>query len=281
MFSVLRPSDGTRLPRKSRMFVNCRPPGSAINYPMLLRATLAFALCFIPARAAIIAGPFVNPDNQHTYFLLTPTSWTKAQQQARSLGGNLVTINDVLECVWIVENFVYFGGAPTPMWIGLTDKDSEGSFRWISGETSGFRNWHAGEPNNDAGLGTPENYAFIFPGQRFRGNWRDANDSAISDLETDPGRWTTGPDGDIGCFALVEINALPIPLTVSANQTSNELAMTFATSPGATYRLFKAASPASFWWADGEPIRAESTSLAIRRPLADPAAIYRVLQFHE
>ena len=103
---------------------------------------------------------------------------------------------------------------------------------------------------------------------------------ATSDLETDPGRWTTGPDGDIGCFALVEINALPVPLSLSVRLDRNELQITFPTSPGGAYRLFKAATPASFWWTDGDPIISPANSLTIKRPLSDPSAVYRLLQFH-
>ena len=38
------------------------------------------------------------------------------------------------------------------MWIGLTDKEKAGEFRWISGKYSSFnvsRHWADGQPNSD------------------------------------------------------------------------------------------------------------------------------------
>ena len=33
-------------------------------------------------------------------------------------------------------------------WIGLTDKDAEGNWKWVSGETSSYRNWSGPQPDN-------------------------------------------------------------------------------------------------------------------------------------
>lgn len=241
---------------------------------LLLLPWLGFNL-----RAAILAGPIVNPRNHHTYFLLAPGSWSRAQEQARLLGGNLVTINDEAECEWIVATFVNFGGAPTPMWIGLNDRDSEGNFTWVSGEYSSFRNWHPGEPNNDAGWGTPENYAFIYPGARSAGNWRDANEHAKSDLETDPGRWNTGPDGDIGCFGLVELNGVGVPVTLEINQQAGQVTISWAAQPGGSYQVYEA-SPLYplVWQASGEVLVATSPQLSFKADAQAAGRFYRVFQ---
>jgi len=44
-----------------------------------------------------------------------------------------------------VENLIPNNVKP---WIGLTDKNVEGEFVWLSGEVSHFRKWRAGEPND-------------------------------------------------------------------------------------------------------------------------------------
>ena len=47
----------------------------------------------------------VNPTNNHTYHLLSASSWSDAASVARSLGGFLVTIDDANEDQWIFDTF--------------------------------------------------------------------------------------------------------------------------------------------------------------------------------
>jgi len=70
------------------------------------------ALCAIRVEAdpVVISGPIVNPGNGHTYYLLSPDTWTASQAAAVSLGGNLVTINDAAEQTWVFGTFAGFGG---------------------------------------------------------------------------------------------------------------------------------------------------------------------------
>jgi hypothetical protein len=55
--------------------------------------------------AQVVAGPVINPDNGHAYFLLAPNSWTRSETQAVALGGHLATINDQAEQDWVVAEF--------------------------------------------------------------------------------------------------------------------------------------------------------------------------------
>ncbi|MGB0603149.1 MAG: hypothetical protein ACPGNS_06095, partial [Candidatus Poseidoniaceae archaeon] len=43
----------------------------------------------------------VNPANNHTYHLLSASSWSDAASVARSLGGFLVTVDDADEDQWL------------------------------------------------------------------------------------------------------------------------------------------------------------------------------------
>src|SRR3712207_5261270 len=63
------------------------------------------------------------------------------------LGGRLVTINDTAEETWLKQTF----GESEAFWTGLTDKTTEGTFQWISGEESSYRNFASGEPNDWGG----------------------------------------------------------------------------------------------------------------------------------
>ncbi|MGF1601254.1 MAG: DUF4347 domain-containing protein [Thermosynechococcaceae cyanobacterium] len=86
--------------------------------------------------------------NNHEYVLTDGVkSWQDAQAEAESIGGNLVTINDADEEVWLKHTF----GTAEGFWIGINDRQVEGQFEWVSGETSTYTNWAPGEPNNGRG----------------------------------------------------------------------------------------------------------------------------------
>ncbi|MFM6471978.1 MAG: lectin-like protein, partial [Dolichospermum sp.] len=80
-------------------------------------------------------------------------TWTQAQAQAVTLGGNLVTVNDAAENQFLVNTF----GGTEGLWIGLTDEVTEGTFKWANGEAVTYTNWSPGEPNDLGG----QDYAYI------------------------------------------------------------------------------------------------------------------------
>jgi hypothetical protein len=138
------------------------------------------------AQAAPILGPINNPANGHDYYLLAPDSWSSSESQAQGLGGHLVTVNDAAENQFLIDTFCAAPNQGRVLWIGYTDDPafapgaSEGNFRWASGETPAYTNWQAGEPNNSAEGGGPENYAsfnwhFTVPDAfpHVQGTWND------------------------------------------------------------------------------------------------------------
>ena len=82
--------------------------------------------------------------NGKFYLLSNAGTWTQAQAQAVTLGGNLVTVNDAAENQFLVNTF----GGTERLWIGLTDEVTEGTFKWANGEAVTYTNWASGEPNN-------------------------------------------------------------------------------------------------------------------------------------
>ena len=70
-----------------------------------------------------------------------------AEDTAVRLNGHLVTINDATENTFVFSNLASPTGG-RPIWLGLTDRTTEGMFRWVSGDNASFRNFAAGEPNN-------------------------------------------------------------------------------------------------------------------------------------
>ncbi|HTY86145.1 MAG TPA: C-type lectin domain-containing protein [Candidatus Acidoferrum sp.] len=129
------------------------------------------------ATISTIGSPVVNPANGHTYYLLQPATWTESQAYAQTLGGNLVTINDAAENMWVYNTFPALTGIAQPsLWIGLNDAAVEGNWVWASGEPVTYTFWAPGEPNNTPNPYDPngEDYATIRPpGYLPAGSWND------------------------------------------------------------------------------------------------------------
>lgn len=155
---------------------------------------LSMAVCTQTTRAAILAGPISNPGNGNTYYLLdsipasnVPNPFDASQTEAQSLGGNLATINDPAEDAWVFSTFDALAVAASPasirksLLIGLTDRITEGTFQWISGEPSPYTNWNPAQPQANTpgedyvGIALSNN-AFIADGK-----WHDI-DFAAGDI---------------------------------------------------------------------------------------------------
>jgi len=105
-----------------------------------------------------------NNYNGHSYYRSTGSAvWTTARQNCINMGGHLVTITTS------GENSFIFGLWPSG-WIGLTDEVTEGTWRWVTGETYSYSSWNSGEPNNSGNV----DYIQFVGG----GKWNDLNNSS-------------------------------------------------------------------------------------------------------
>jgi len=150
----------------------------------------------------LLAGPIVNPANCHTYYFTQPATWIEAQMKAQALGGNLVTINDAAENEYVRSHFANYGGNPQAVWIGLTDRTTEGTFTWVDGSPVTYTNWNPGEPND---LGNED---YVTMNEPATGGWNDAHSgeslSAVIEI-------TTGPcKGDMNCNGSVTVADIPL-----------------------------------------------------------------------
>ena len=128
----------------------------------------------VSALPSVLAGPFTNPSNGSTYYLLNPSNWDFAQAAAVNMGGNLATVRNLEENEFIRAQVLGFDLADRRGWIGFNDVEFEGNFVWVSGEPVVFTNWSGGEPNNNP---DPENYVEMFGSN---GLWNDAQQTAAT-----------------------------------------------------------------------------------------------------
>lgn len=147
---------------------------------------------------------YEDPDTGHLYYLTEPTRWTDAQAEAESVDGNLVTINDEAEHDFLWSSF----GRATPFWIGLTDREEEGSFAWVSGQEFDYDYWAMVKP--DSGYYGGEDLDSVVM------NWRGPGDynGGWGDVEND------GPDYGEPVPGIVEVE--PETLGYSLNLSGSD-----------------------------------------------------------
>ncbi len=82
-------------------------------------------------------------------------AWSVAKTQAEGVffegvAGHLATVTSAEENGFIVENILPFAQAENHYWVflGGTDEEKEGTWKWITGETWTYQNWQADEPDN-------------------------------------------------------------------------------------------------------------------------------------
>ncbi|XP_044222482.1 CD209 antigen-like protein D [Thunnus albacares] len=106
------------------------------------------------------------------YFLSSESgSWSRGRQDCREKGADLVVIDSTEEQTFLST----FTEVETMIWIGLTDRDKEGTWKWTDGTPLTLRYWGSNQPDN--GNGVPkvgeEDCAHIISGKNTEDNWND------------------------------------------------------------------------------------------------------------
>ncbi len=170
-----------------------------------------------------IGSAISSSDTGHYYEYIKigeGSTWEEARDAAAAMSlyglqGYLATITSLEENEYIKEKL------QAEAWIGATDQESEGVWKWVTGPEAGtifYRDpdifgvgsgtvtwdyWNSGEPNNSDGN---EHYAEIFSSGESQGRWNDL-----------PNAWTLGFVVEYGGMA-----GDPV-LQLSANKTVNIL----------------------------------------------------------
>lgn len=104
-------------------------------------------------------------------------SWDYAKEFCESKGGHLVTITSEEENNALVDALTKYSSTisnisrPTPFfWLGATDVESEGDWKWVTGEEWSYTNWNDGQPDNAGGK---ENYLHVYTENSRFAKWND------------------------------------------------------------------------------------------------------------
>lgn len=114
--------------------------------------------------------------NHYYYIFEQIIGWKEAKKYCEEQGGHLVTITSEDEQDFIKSYIKDKNYSKQKFWIGATDEDDEGSWKWVTGEKFAYTNWGKGEPDN---LNEIQHYALI---QNYK---IDTKNYAIDEYEWD------------------------------------------------------------------------------------------------
>lgn len=113
--------------------------------------------------------------NGHSYKLFQERiAWTDAKKKCEELGGHLVTIESAKENAHISKMGASMTGpGKGGVWIGCSDHEEEGQWKWVTGEPLSFKKWTRGRPRKKD---TKSSYGVMYkqPGNK-EGLWSDGS----------------------------------------------------------------------------------------------------------
>ncbi|NBT48518.1 MAG: DUF5011 domain-containing protein, partial [Actinobacteria bacterium] len=104
-------------------------------------------------------------------------TWDQAKADAEARGGHLATITS--EGEWSLINSILGSEINGKnLWLGGTDSETEGMWKWITGESWTYSRWKPSEPNNSF-AGNPESFVQIYGSEDDQLRWNDLPNSVL------------------------------------------------------------------------------------------------------
>lgn len=131
----------------------------------LLAVFIFVSVCVICETSAL-AMPIFWAGNGHYYeAIAADIDWIDAKNISESLSymgvsGHLATITSQEEQAWAWSNL----GNPFRYLLGASDYETEGVWKWVTGETWSYTNWKPNEPNSGNGFYEEDALSFYTDG---------------------------------------------------------------------------------------------------------------------
>ncbi|MDA7678424.1 hypothetical protein N8577_04165, partial [Akkermansiaceae bacterium] len=122
------------------------------------------------SREYVILGEvqFLKSNTPEFQVIEGPFTWQEARADAEAKGGRLAVLNTQAK-IDAANAYLEGVGENPNLWIGLSDSDSEGDWRWVNGDFLSEENWASGEPNNAPQAGGNEDFACMIGNRQ----WND------------------------------------------------------------------------------------------------------------
>uniref|UniRef100_A0A8C9YTA1 C-type lectin domain-containing protein n=1 Tax=Sander lucioperca TaxID=283035 RepID=A0A8C9YTA1_SANLU len=116
-------------------------PLSDLNYD---NSTAHYRVCFSVSSCSKSQKGWEYFSGSFYYISSTKKTWQQSRDDCRQKGADLVIINSKEEQDF-TRNF------QKRLWIGLTDSETEGTWKWVDGTPLTKSYWDSGEPNDENG----------------------------------------------------------------------------------------------------------------------------------
>ncbi|CAJ1085705.1 Hypothetical predicted protein [Xyrichtys novacula] len=127
---------------------------------MKILAVSALACAIMALTAAVewswMGGPYITYVEKYM-------TWADAEKNCISLGGHLASMHGLYHRN-VIKNLIFKKSRNPDSWLGGSDSEEEGAWRWTDGTAFDYDNWCPGEPNNGPGVG--QNCLYYNAGRR-------------------------------------------------------------------------------------------------------------------